>query len=989
MSSPFKSDAEHRAKEAENYPQLFGAINLTNIRQNIEEVLKLIGRDGIFREYTLHDINHINLVLSLVDKLIPDPTKKLMRTGDWLMIVLSCYFHDLGMLVTKDEFDSRENCIEFAEFKKTVFADTKGVDYDDALRNLNQIDREEFLYQEFVRDNHARRIHDWITGIESTRYGDASAAVDAINGLLAGMNDVVRDDLAKICLSHHEDDLFDLGKYRINRVYGDDDAGQANLHYAAIILRTADVLQIQRGRVPSVLYKLIDPSNPKSQEEWAKQSGVRAVKPVLVATNGETGKIEVHASFEEETAYFGLIAYLQQYASKEIKRCYEWSELAMRQGSSFHFPWNEIDHSQVEPRGFEGRTYRFELDQGRILKLLTGHTLYNDSRVAVREVLQNAIDAVRFQSFLHESEPMGSVAVVWDSSQRRLVVRDSGTGMTQEMIEKFLLNVGASYYQSDLVRKKHSGFSPISRFGIGILSYFMIADGVEIVTNHPDDKYARRLTLPSVVNDYLVKKIDKGSPELNEIGAHGTEVRLQVRRSAEIGNVEDLVRHYVVIPGCSVTCKTDDDEAVPIGFASTGEALSYYFTKSSEGKLPKEWCEKTFRTDGVDLSYIVRRSSFADVWDFETRSVYHDQVKSELDLEPGVCVEGIRVRSGAAGYDGRRGVPWVLANFMGSDTPRTNVARSDVEQSPELARGMHTIYVGILGHAENEMNRMRANGVGLSEAAWEGEFLIHSGLEKGKLSHHTEFKRAVSSLGLCVIEDGVNSRCESVMQLQDRAHVWTVDGRVIDSIENISGALGIDMPAGRLVQSLGVVVDPPLPMPRLVGRSWRGLERREIQSVRVIKDERSHRLDVDWTTEAIRGWICLDEKLVKRIQDQRGYRQTGERDFRIATTAEVGIGCDDYDILCWRNRILLFLLSSGLLALYRALPDERQFGEWLGRLLNEGGIEESQMPLLRSQLLAAGVENPDEIASALSFGFDRRFGASSTSGRAGRFFSIW
>ena len=35
----------------------------------------------------------------------------------------------------------------------------------------------------------------------------------------------------------------------------------------------ADILQIQKKRVPPVLYKLIDPSNPKSQEEWVKQAG--------------------------------------------------------------------------------------------------------------------------------------------------------------------------------------------------------------------------------------------------------------------------------------------------------------------------------------------------------------------------------------------------------------------------------------------------------------------------------------------------------------------------------------------------------------------------------------------------------------------------------------------------------------------------------------------------------------------------------------------
>jgi molecular chaperone HtpG len=116
--------------------------------------------------------------------------------------------------------------------------------------------------------------------------GKQKTAVTAVNDLLKCLEQVIRNDLATICLSHHEDDLFDFDKYRLSRVYGDESEAEANLHYAALILRTADVLQIQKKRVPPVLYKLIDPSNPKSQEEWAKLAGVRAVRPKILS-NGD------------------------------------------------------------------------------------------------------------------------------------------------------------------------------------------------------------------------------------------------------------------------------------------------------------------------------------------------------------------------------------------------------------------------------------------------------------------------------------------------------------------------------------------------------------------------------------------------------------------------------------------------------------------------------------------------------------------------------
>jgi len=322
---------------------------------------------------------------------------------------------------------------------------------------------------------------------------------------LAGLEQVVRDDLANIFLSHHEDDLFDLDKYRVNRVYGDDPDGEVNLHYAALILRTADILQIQKKRVPPVLYKLIDPSNPKSQEQWAKQAGVRTVKPKKLTGGGESDRIEVHASFKEASAYFGLLAYLEQFAGKELERSHDWAKQAKKKGSTYQFPWRQIDSSQVEASGFEGRAYSFTLDEEKILKLLTGHTLYNDSRVAIREILQNALDAVRFRNHLFPEESMGRIEVVWDTKNRKLIIRDTGTEMTQDTIEKFLLSVGSSFYQSETVLHKHAGFSAISQFGIGVLSTFMIADEVEILTVHPEDEFTRKLTLPSVVRIYIIR----------------------------------------------------------------------------------------------------------------------------------------------------------------------------------------------------------------------------------------------------------------------------------------------------------------------------------------------------------------------------------------------------------------------------------------------------------------------------------------------------
>lgn len=980
MSSLLSSKAEQNAKRVEDYPSIFGSVNLTSIRENVGEILKLIGRGGIFHEYTLHDANHIDAMLALVDKLIPVDTAALMKTADWLMIVLSCYFHDLGMLVTTEEFKNRSCCTEFITFKMELLTGDKGKDYEEALEKLTPEEREEFLYQEFVRKYHAKRIFHWIQGQNAPQYGEAEKAVAAVNDLLKGLERVVRDDLAKVCLSHHEDDLFDFDRYQVNRVYGDDPEGEANLHYAALMLRAVDVLQIQKKRVPPVLYKLIDPSNPKSQEEWAKQAGVRAVKPKKPSSGDESDTIEVHASFDRERAYFGLLAYLQQFAGKELERCHEWARQAQQdKGATFRFPWKQIDWTQVEPRGFEGRSYSFKLDQEKILKLLTGHTLYNDSRVAIREVLQNALDAIRFRKHLFPHEPMGKIEVIWDSRARKLTIRDTGTGMTQETIEKFLLNVGSSFYQSEAVLHKHAGFSAISRFGIGVLSTFMIADEVQILTVHPDEEFARRLTLPSVVKSYLIKKISKGDPDVRAIGQHGTEVVLQVRRSADLNDIESVVRYWMVIPQCEVTCKTDDSTPVGIGFANAGNVLDNYFMQEEE-TLRKTAVEvRTVSRPGIELAYMVSKSDYVDVWDFV--KMYKDEdyeIELDQNAPPGMCIEGVRVRSTPAGYNSQNDSPWVFANLIGRDAPKTNVARSNVEQTAELDRALLQIYSLLGEHIQDEFDRLRAKKTGIVEAAWEANYMRTQGLERSSLSSRQRFREAMSDLQVIALEDGSVCRAVTQKELESLEKVWSVDSRLVQNLEGVCGVLGINQPAGNIITSLGRAVEPAIPAPRILGSSKSPFIGREVAKIRIYPEERSHRIDICWEKEKLGRWIAVPSNLMSNLRMHRRSDRSWQsshpfESVLITNDAEISSECLDFDLLIWRNRCLI-LATSPIHDLLDVLGMNERFIKWLDLLLIMGKIPNESRPIIKQQLAAVIGSEAEEVLDRLVLPFERRFG---------------
>ena len=122
-------------------------------------------------------------MLKIVEWLIPDITKEKMTYAEWLMLTLAIYFHDLGMVVTKDEFEHRDET-GFKEFKEKVLENTEEFEYEECAKERG----DSFLYQEFVRENHAARIRQWIEGKNARNLGEAEAVCQEIEDILKNLD---------------------------------------------------------------------------------------------------------------------------------------------------------------------------------------------------------------------------------------------------------------------------------------------------------------------------------------------------------------------------------------------------------------------------------------------------------------------------------------------------------------------------------------------------------------------------------------------------------------------------------------------------------------------------------------------------------------------------------------------------------------------------------------------------------------------------------
>ena len=889
----FASKAEERANEASRL-SAFNQFSLPAARQNLSHMLEAINRGPFFYEYTRHDISHIDAALRSLDWLIVPATAAVMTPADWLLNVLAIYFHDLGMLITRTEFEARRDNPEYEAFRSKALSD---IDYQQQVASLEtEHARDVFLYEEFVRATHASRVRTWIEG----RLDDPSSppeVVSELERLITGLPAEFREDLALVCESHHLDDLDDLNKYRVSKPYGPSDDETANVHFAALILRTADLLHITKDRTPAVTFALIAPRNPISQREWAKQSGVTSVRAQLgtdadgnASETASRHTIEVHAALADADTFFGLSTFLH-YCRGQIQRSHELGALAQARGAAkHHFPWRYIDDSNVSARGYTREIFAFELDQQKILTLLTGHVLYDNAAVVLRELAQNSIDAVRLQALISapaEPDRSPEVLIEYNSDARTLTVTDSGTGMSLDIIERNFLTVGSSRYQDDDFVRDFPGFHSISRFGIGALSTFMVADEVEVASVSEDDPAAHRISLRSVHGRYLMQVLDKQEPSVADLRPHGTRVRLHLRPSAELPDILSTVQDWIGIPKCHVAVKIDDREPVDVGFESAATLLAATIPSAviEEPGLPDP-VDREVRVFGVargalEIAIAARWSGLFSQWNIVPwggfRVGYGSRRRGEVE-GGGTFIEGIRVSSGVLGLR-NWGAAHVAVNGVVVSAPPPTVARDRFEDSPQLEQARVDVHSALAEFALQEVKRAHEAGTrSLTGAAADLDFILPSlGLGSSEASYAI---RGVGDAEVVLIEENHTRRLASADELLSFGSFWTVESPAVDAGEALLLNFSTTGSLGEVVEMLGGRHQLPEPLvapTSVAARLWPAISNSH-EPVEFIADESERRVDVRWAPvegrwREVAPWQkrSYDDEVQKRV-----YVQTGE-----------------------------------------------------------------------------------------------------------------
>ncbi len=114
------------------------------------------------------------------------------------------------------------------------------------------------------------------------------------------------------------------------------------------------------------------------------------------------------------------------------------------------------------------------------LMTVLGDHLYSTPTVALRELVQNAHDAITRRK-LESTDPFDPrILVRIDRERGTLTVLDSGAGLTRDEVVSFLATVGAGYTRG--LRNQTAHDELIGYFGLGFLSAFVVSDRIEVRT---------------------------------------------------------------------------------------------------------------------------------------------------------------------------------------------------------------------------------------------------------------------------------------------------------------------------------------------------------------------------------------------------------------------------------------------------------------------------------------------------------------------------
>lgn len=264
----------------------------------------------------------------------------------------------------------------------------------------------------------------------------------------------------------------------------------------ACLLRIADAIHLDQRRAPRFRRVLAEPGG-ESALHWTFQERLAAPHiehEAVVFTSGEPFSVSDAESWW--LAFDTIVA-----VDRELQ---DVDALMQNRGRKLVFKARRVKGAGnpeslarlIQPSGWRPIDTKLRVsDIPKVVAVLGGTHLYGDDPVvAVRELIQNGLDAIEARRRI-QGRPRDWGVIRIEISERPdghwLIVEDNGIGMSERVMTGPLLDFGASFWKSSLAAQEFpgliaKGMNSIGRYGIGFFSVFMLGSTIRVISRRFD-----------------------------------------------------------------------------------------------------------------------------------------------------------------------------------------------------------------------------------------------------------------------------------------------------------------------------------------------------------------------------------------------------------------------------------------------------------------------------------------------------------------------
>jgi molecular chaperone HtpG len=213
--------------------------------------------------------------------------------------------------------------------------------------------------------------------------------------------------------------------------------------------------------------------------------------------------------------------------------------------------------------------YNFKVNLGGMIDILSNH-LYSSPKVFIRELLQNGTDAISARQKETEKPDFKNGKITIHVTEGEAIrFSDNGIGLTEEEIHGFLAVIGQSSKRDLSSGQIYEDY--IGRFGIGLLSCFMVTDEITIRTRSEKTPEIAHEWCGKPDGTYAIKTISADSAEI------GTEVIINAKADSKQyfhkDEVVRLVQYYGLPLPFPVVLADDSAEIIINRLHSTSDLM--------------------------------------------------------------------------------------------------------------------------------------------------------------------------------------------------------------------------------------------------------------------------------------------------------------------------------------------------------------------------------------------------------------------------------